>query len=88
MVVVTKANVSDQAGLKLILGVAKGFGRLRVIKADGGYQGECFILWVEQTYKRLLEIVKRPEGVKGFQLLPQRWVVERTLAWVGKLPPS
>ena len=84
MVVVTKANVSDQRGLKAILAaIAKDFPRLKVIKADGGYQGESFILWVEQTYKRLLEIVKRPEGVKGFQLLPQRWVVERSLAWLG-----
>ena len=84
MVVVTQANVSDQRGLKAILAaIAKGFGRLKVIKADGGYCGESFITWVKQSYGRLLEIVKRPEGVKGFQLLPQRWVVERSLAWIG-----
>ena len=84
MVVVTQANVSDQAGCRAILAaIANRLPRLKVIKADGGYQGASFMLWVEQTYKRILEIVKRPEGVKGFQLLPQRWIVERSLAWIG-----
>lgn len=83
-VVVTRANVSDQAGLKRILASLTGeLARLGLIKADQGYRGENFSAWVEQTYGRLLEIVKRPQGVKGFQLLPQRWIVERTLAWLG-----
>ncbi len=34
----------------------------------------------------MLEIVKRPEGAKGFELLPRRWVVERTFAWLGRNP--
>jgi putative transposase len=84
IVIVTKANVSDQAGLKVLLkSIENKFPRLGCIKADQGYRGEAFSAWVEQTYKRLLEIVKRPEGVKGFVLLPQRWIVERTLAWLG-----
>lgn len=84
MVVVTKANVSDQAGLKSILAALTGeLSRLELIKADQGYRGEDFIARVKHTFGRLLEIVKRPEGVKGFQLLPQRWIVERTLAWLG-----
>lgn len=84
MVVVTKANVSDQRGLENILAALTGkLSRLKLLKADQGYRGESFVARLEQSYGRTLEIVKRPEGVKGFQLLPQRWIVERTLAWVG-----
>jgi putative transposase len=83
-VVVTKANVSDQAGLKQLLSVICGkLSRLKVIKADEGYRGEQFGKELLATYQRLLEIVTRPKGVKGFQVQAQRWIVERTLAWMG-----
>lgn len=83
-VVVTKANVSDQAGLKKLLTAISGkLSRLELIKADEGYRGEHLANWILTTYQRLLEIVKRPAGVKGFVVQPQRWVVERTLAWIG-----
>ncbi len=83
-VVVTEANVSDQAGLRHLLTTMSGkLSRLGLIKADEAYRGQDFSAWVEHTYQRRLEIVKRPEGVKGFQLQAQRWIVERTLAWLG-----
>lgn len=83
-VVVTKANVSDQAGLKQLLAAISGkLSRLGVIKADEAYRGQDFSAWVEQAYQRSLEIVERPKGVKGFQVQAQRWIVERTLAWIG-----
>jgi putative transposase len=83
-VVVTKANISDQAGLKKLLAIMSGkLPRLGLIKADEAYRGQDFSAWVEETYQRSLEIVKRPKGVKGFQLQAQRWIVERTLAWLG-----
>ncbi len=83
-VVVTKANVSDQAGLKQLLAAISGkLSRLELIKADEGYRGEHLADWIFTTYQRLLEIVERPAGVKGFVVQPQRWVVERTLAWIG-----
>jgi len=83
-VVVTKANVSDQAGLKELLAIIScKLSRLGLIKADEAYRGHSFSAWVQQTYRRSLEVVKRPEGVKGFQLQAQRWIVERTLAWLG-----
>lgn len=83
-VVVTKANVSDQAGLKQLLAAISGkLSRLELIKADEGYRGEHFGREMFTTYQRLLEIVTRPKGVKGFQVQAQRWVVERTLAWLG-----
>jgi putative transposase len=83
-VVVTKANVSDQAGLKQLLAAIFGkLSRLELIKADEAYRGQDFSAWVKRAYQRSLEIVARPKGVKGFQVQAQRWIVERTLAWIG-----
>jgi putative transposase len=83
-VVVTKANVSNQAGLKQLLCALCGkLPRLKVIKADEGYRGKLFGIALLARYQRLLDIVMRPKGVRGFQVQTQRWVVERTLAWLG-----
>ncbi len=84
VVIVTKASVSDQAGLKqLLAAIAAELPRLQVVKADEAYGGRDFIAWVKRTYRLIVEIVSRPEEVKGFVVQPQRWVVERTLAWLG-----
>ena len=53
-----------------------------MIWADGGYKGKL-VKWVHKTCDWTLEIVKLDKGVKGFQVLPRRWVVERTFAWFG-----
>ena len=53
-----------------------------MIRADGGYAGKL-IDWVLNTCNWVLEIVKRNDDIKGFQVLPRRWVVERTLAWLS-----
>ena len=75
-VAVTRANVSGQAGLKQLLAAVSGkLLRLEVIKAGEAYRGQGFSAWVEQTYQRSLEIVRRPEGAKGFQLQAQRWTM-------------
>jgi putative transposase len=58
------------------------FPRLRLIWADGGYAGQL-VERVNQLGGWLLEIVKRPDESK-FVVLPRRWVVERTLAWLGR----
>jgi hypothetical protein len=50
--------------------------------ADAGYAGKL-IEWVLSFCQRVLEIVKRNEDVKGFKLLPKRWVVERTFSWLS-----
>ena len=47
------------------------------------YAGKL-IDWVQDTCGWILKIVKRSDNVKGFQVLPRRWVVERTLAWLGR----
>ena len=84
MVLVHAANIQERDGAKLLLNKAKGcFTRLRLIWADAGYNGEEMIDWVRNTHGWILEIVKRDKGVKGFQVLPRRWVVERTFAWFG-----
>jgi putative transposase len=59
------------------------FSRLKLIWADGAYAGQL-VEWVKNTCGWLLEIVRRNQGVKGFQLLPRRWVVERTFGWFGR----
>lgn len=63
-----------------VLGKAKGkFPRLQLIWADGGYAGKL-IGWVKQFCGWMLEIVKRSDDIKGFQILPHRWVVKGHLA--------
>jgi putative transposase len=58
--------------------------RLEKILADGGYDGDDFAFWVEDEFGVVLEISLRPTGTKGFVLLPRRWVVERSFAWLGR----
>jgi putative transposase len=84
LVVVHAASVQDRDGAKLLLAKAHGlFPRLQRIWADGGYAGKL-IAWVQQTCGWVLEIIKRNDVVKGFRLLPRRWVVERTFGWLGR----
>lgn len=84
MVVVHVADIQDRDGAKLVFEKAKRlFSRLRLIWADGGYAGKL-IDWVQETCGWVLEIIKRDKKVKGFQVLPRRWVVERTFGWLGR----
>jgi len=79
--VVTAASVSDPAGARLVLAQRPGFCKnLRKIWVDGTYRGEL-LTWVAQRFRFRLEPVLRPEGQRGFAVLPHRWVVERTFAW-------
>jgi putative transposase len=86
-VVVHAANIQDRDGAKLVLErLRHKFSRLRLIWADGAYGG-ALIEWVRglRRWRKLrLEIVSRPEGTKGFVLLPKRWVVERTFGWLNR----
>lgn len=84
IVLVHAADIQDRDGAKLVLAKAKCcFHRLRLIWADGGYAGKL-IDWVHKNCSWTLEIVKRSDNAKGFQVLPRRWVVERTFAWLGR----
>lgn len=86
-VVVTAASVQDRDGAKLVLEVLRHkFSRLRCIWADRAYAG-ALIDWVwslRPQRKVQLDIVQRAEGVKGFVVIPKRWIVERTLGWFNR----
>jgi putative transposase len=86
VVLVHQANISERAGAKSLLqrAKAKGFNRLQLIWADGGYAGQPFFDWVKALAGWTLDIVTRTVELTGFQLLPHRWVVERTFAWLGR----
>jgi putative transposase len=87
----------DRDGAILVLGAAKAVSeRLKLIWADMGYRGQQLKEWIEQECKWELEIVKRPSKwgrypidvepppMPAFTVLRHRWVVERTLAWIGR----
>ena len=84
VVVVHAANIQESEGAKLVLSKALGrFPRLAKIWVDQGYKAH-FVEWAQAVRDWAVEVVKRPEGVEGFQFLPRRWVVERTFAWLGR----
>src|SRR5262249_50094348 len=78
------ANVSDGKGACLLLDrmPAKDFPRLKGACGDGRYNEKAFV-WRMQKRKLHLEVKTRPPGSKGFVLLKQRWIVERTFAWLS-----
>jgi putative transposase len=82
--VVHPADIQDRDGAKLVLEkLADCFPRLKTIWADGAYAGKL-VEWAKEFGSWVLEIVKRSDDAKGFELLPHRWIVERTFAWLGR----
>lgn len=98
--VVHAADIQDRDGGKLVLAkITAGFPRLRHLWVDAGYRGR-FVTWVEETLHWSVEVVQHwwtglkavwvapgetpPTKPTGFQVLPRRWVVERTFAWLGR----
>ena len=67
----------------LFLLIKSKFPRLQLIWADGGYAGQL-VEWVQRMCGWKLEIVKRTDAMTGFQVLPRRWVVERTFGWLTR----
>jgi putative transposase len=83
-VVVHAADIQDRDGAKLLMQKMVGqCKRLKLIWADGGYAGKL-VEWTKKLCGWVLEIVKRTDDMKGFKLLPHRWVVERTFGWLGR----
>ena len=84
---VTAANVQDvHSGKQILIELKKRtklITRLQKIFADGGYRGEL-LKWVKDELQAEMEIVLKLGEQKGFQVLPKRWVIERTNAWVSR----
>lgn len=83
-VVVTVAGIQDRDGAhRLLTALRARFSTVRHIWADGGYAGRL-VRWAHTVLTFGVEVVKRTDDLAGFQVLPRRWVVERTFAWIAK----
>ena len=95
LVMVTAASVQDRAGAMSVLQALQALFerikkskyscccRLKKIWADGGYRGEL-VGWAKQRLGWTLQIVEKLGGQVGFEVLPKRWIVERTFAWLNR----
>ena len=82
-IIIHSADIQDRDGAKdTIEELRYKFPRLVKILADQGYTGELGN-WVFKTFNYTLEIVKKVAGIGGFNVLPKRWIVERTFGWLG-----
>jgi transposase len=83
-VVVTIAGIQDRDGAhRLLAALRAAFSTVSLIWADAGYAGRL-VRWAKSVLAFTVTIVKRTDDLAGFQVLPRRWVVERTLAWISK----
>ena len=83
VVVVHSAGIQDRDGARKVIQKARfSLPRLRKVWADGGYAGRL-VSWVEEFAGWILEIVNR-KAAGRFEVLPRRWVVERTFGWLGR----
>jgi len=84
-IVVQAADIQDRDGAPEVLkAIRYRFPWLRHVFADGGYAGDKLRSALEGQGDWTIEIIKRSDTAKGFVLLPRRWVVERTFAWLGR----
>jgi len=84
-VVVNGAYWQDQTAACIVLWQLRNrFRRLKVIFADSAYGRDGLVQIVKETFGWILQTVLRPVGVKGFVILPKRWIVERTFAWLSR----
>jgi len=84
-VVVHAASIQDQDGAKLLLHPIENlYETLKVIFGDSAYKRSGLPDWVQEKMGCVLQPVLRPVDVEGFVVLPKRWIVERTFAWLKK----
>jgi transposase len=83
-VVVRPANIQDRDGVALVLSrrTRRLYPFIERIFADGGYQGPKATAAAARTGTRKIEIVKR--SAIGFEVVPKRWIIERTIAWISR----
>jgi transposase len=80
--VATAAGTQDRDGAKPVLwNLRRAFPGVKLTWADGGYAGKL-VTWAKTRLHLAAEIVKRPDDPHTFQVLPRRWVIERTFAWI------
>ncbi|MEU5647700.1 IS5 family transposase, partial [Streptomyces milbemycinicus] len=83
-VVVTPASTGDRAAAQDLLAQAtRRHHRLRRVWADSGYTG-MLVGWCARALNLMLTVIRRSDGHKGFAVLPKRWIVERTFAWLTR----
>ena len=83
--VVHKADIQDRDGAPQVLASIRfSYPWMRHIFADGGYAGQKLEKALEKCGEWTIEIIRRSDKAKGFEILPRRWVVERTFAWLGR----
>jgi transposase len=84
--IVHPADIQDRDGGALVMATLFGlYPFLRKLYADGGYQGPLFQAAAKRALSKLeVEIVRRSDQAKGFLVLPKRWIVERTIAWLNR----
>jgi transposase len=79
------ADIQDRDGaVPLLVSIRSLYPWLRHVFADGGYAGDKLLDALAGRGRWTLEIIKRSDAALGFELLPRRWVVERTLAWLNR----
>jgi putative transposase len=85
-VLVTAADVDDAKAAQELFGRLEGqpMSKLKRMYADRKYHHFALYEWVESNVPWEVEVINRPKGVKGWVMLPIRWTVERTFAWLGK----
>jgi putative transposase len=82
--VVHPADVQESDGAQLVLTKARATpSRLAKVWVDGGYKA-WLVQWAQAELGLALDVVRREPGSKGFAVLPRRWVVERSFAWLGR----
>ncbi|GGO06762.1 hypothetical protein GCM10011574_19640 [Microbispora bryophytorum] len=83
-VIVTAASVQDRDGAHPLLArLREKFSTIALVWADGGYAGRL-LTWARDVLRLTVTIVKRSDDVRGFVVLPRRWVAERTFAWLTR----
>lgn len=83
-IVVTAASIQDRdGGVRLLADLRARFATISLVWADGGYAGRL-VTWATKVLKLTVRVIKRTDDTTGFHVLPRRWVVERTFAWISK----
>lgn len=84
-VIVHSAGIQNRDGAALVLDrIRQRFSWLELVWADGGYNARQVTEAVATQHSLRIEIVKRSDDMKGFVVLPRRWVVERAFSWFGR----